>query len=84
MSQYMLHLFIGIQHDAVNRIVHQARWQRNPQLTALSLVQNPPAQASFKHMQFGFAHRAFEPEQKPVVKVGWIVKPIFVQDQGAA
>jgi hypothetical protein len=76
----MLHLLIGIEHNAVRRIVHQARWQRDSQFTALSLAQNPPAQASFEHMQFGFAHRSFEPEQKPVVKMGRIVKPIFIED----
>jgi hypothetical protein len=52
-------------------------WQRHLQFAPLSLAQDPATQASFKHMQFGFAHRAFEPEQKPVVKMGRIVKPIF-------
>ena len=33
-------------------------------------------------MQFGFAHRALEAEQEPVIKARRIVDAVFVEDQG--
>ena len=54
------------------------------QFTAARFVQQAATHAGLHHMQFGFAHGAFEPEQKPVVKMGRIIESIFVEDQGAA
>jgi hypothetical protein len=31
-------------------------------------------------VQFGFAHRALDPQEQPVIEVARIVKPVFVED----
>jgi hypothetical protein len=34
-------------------------------------------------MELGLRHRALQAKQKPVVKSGWIVEPVFIEDEGA-
>jgi hypothetical protein len=68
MPQRSLQLLIGVQDYALRRIIDQTDLERHLQFAALGLAQDTAAQTSLQHMQFGFAHCAFETKQKPVVK----------------
>ena len=61
-SHALLHLLVGIFHDASEDIVDEADWQTAAQLAAPCLVEDAAAQASAEHVQLRFAHRPLEPE----------------------
>jgi hypothetical protein len=84
MPQRLLHLLVGLQHDALQPIIDQADGKRHFKLSALRLAQDAPAQPSLENVQFGFTHCAFEPKQEPVIEMARIVEPVFVEDQRAA
>ena len=35
-------------------------------------------------MQLGFTHRPLEPEQQAIIEVGWVVEPVFIQNERLA
>jgi hypothetical protein len=80
----LLDLLVGIEHDALQRIINKARRQRHFQFPPFCFAQDASAQTSLEHMQFGFAHGAFESEQKPVIEVTGIIKSVLIQDQCCA
>ena len=82
MTERLLNLPIRIQHDPVGRIVDKADGQRQFQLASLRFALNPTTKPCLENVQFGFAHRGFEPQHQPVVEVAGIVEPVLVQDQG--
>ena len=63
------HLLVGRQHDAAVLVAVQADWEVLLKLAALGLVAKPAVEARADQVQFGLAHRAFEPEQQPVVEI---------------
>jgi hypothetical protein len=84
MPQGVLHLLVGIQHDALQPIIDQADGKRHFELSALCFTQDAPAQPSLENVQFGLTHCPSEPKEKPVVEVARIVEPVFIEDEGAA
>ena len=50
-------------------------------LAAASLIELAAPHAGPENMQLGLTHRAFEPEQQPVVEAGWVVDAILVENK---
>ena len=74
---------VGIEEDlALVLAPDQPDRQRLAQLPALGLVADPALQPRAEHVQFGLAHRAFEPEQQPVVERPGVIQPVAVADHG--
>ena len=51
-------------------------------LAAASPIELAAPHAGPENMQLGLTHRAFEPEQQPVVEAGWVVDAILVENKG--
>ena len=63
------HGFIGMEaHLAVLFAPDEADGETATQFAARGFVANAAEQAATQNMQFGFAHRALETEQEPVVE----------------
>ena len=77
-----LNLLVGIQNQPPQRIVCKTDRRPQEEFSPARLVQDSTLQPRSQNMAFGFAHRAFQTEQKPVIEVSWIVDAVFIQDQG--
>src|SRR3954468_11349912 len=75
-----LHLRIGIEIKPAVRTVYQTHRRIDLQFPTASLVEDAATQPCFDDVQFGFAHGAFQSEQKPIVKVTRIVNAILVKN----
>ena len=64
-------------------VVDQARGQAGLQFAAAGLALDAALQAGADHVQLGFAHGPFEPEQQPVVETARVVQAVLVEDQRA-
>ena len=79
-----LDLLIRVADRLLLGVVDEPDRQRAWQLAAARFVQDGALQTGPQHMQFGFAHRALQPEQKAVVEVGRVVNSIFIEDERIA
>jgi hypothetical protein len=80
----LLDLSIWIQHYMVFGVVNESDRQWTLQLTPPRFVQDTTQQASPKHMEFGFTHRALHPQQQAVIEVRRIVDAILIQYERVA
>ena len=64
--------------------MHQSHRQGYRQLPTPRLIQKPSAQPRVQKVQLRFAHRAFHPQEQPVVEVVRIVQAVFVENQRLA
>jgi hypothetical protein len=71
---------IWIEHDLTLLVVNQPHRKGHPELATARLVEKPTSKPCPHHVQLGFAHRAFQPQQETIVEVARIVDSIFVQD----
>ena len=78
----VLNLLVRIQPQASDRIVSEADWRAHKQFATRCFVQNPALQPCSQHMEFGFAHRALQAEQQPIIEMSGIVDSILVENQG--
>src|SRR3954466_3984670 len=74
---------VGIEPDALVRIVDESDRQPHPELAALGLVEDPAAQPRAQYVELGFTHRALEAEQQAVVEVRRVVHAVLIEDQRA-
>jgi hypothetical protein len=75
------HPGVGVEHDLAAGVVGQAGGQRQCQLAALGLGQDPAAQPGADQVELSLGHGALEAEQKPVVEVARVIEPVLVQDE---
>ena len=76
-----LHLDVGVEVEASIGAVDQTHRRADLKLAAASLIELAAPHAGPENMQLGLAHRAFEPEQQPVVEAGWVVDAILVENK---
>ena len=62
-------------------MVDQTDRQRYFQFAATGLIAHASLKACLEHMQFCFAHGAFQAEQQAVVEMRRIVNTVFVKNQ---
>src|SRR5580693_6817774 len=74
----LLYLLVGIENPLARNVVEEAHGKWQLQFPSLRFVEQAAAHASLHHVQFGFAHRTFQPEQKPIIKMGGIVEAILI------
>src|SRR5208282_951902 len=73
---------VGVETDlAIGLAPNKTDRQSSTELTTCCLVANAAVKASPQHMQLGFAHGAFEPEQEAIVEEGWMVDAVSIADQ---
>ena len=77
-SNTLLHLLVGIENHLALSFVEEADWKWQLQFPPLRFAEQAAAHASLHHVQFHFAHGAFQPEQKPIIKVSGIVEAILI------
>ena len=78
----MLDLLVRIKHQPAEPIVSKTDWRTQEQFAARCLIQNPALKTCSQHMEFGFAHRALQPEQQPIVEMSRIIDAVLVENQG--
>jgi hypothetical protein len=81
-AQGALNLLVRIQDQSSGGIVSETNRRSDEQFPTSGFVENPALQPGAQHVQLGFTHGSFQTEQQSVVKVGWIVETVLVQDQG--
>src|SRR5215813_6407126 len=77
----ILDLLVRIEHEAALGVVHQSDRGWQTEVTAARLVADASLQPGAEDMELGFGHRAFEPEDESIVKVGWIIEAVLVQNE---
>jgi hypothetical protein len=77
------HLFVRIHADMAMEIAQIADRQSSYKFTATGLLLRPLKHALADDVQFGFGHRAFEPQQQAVIVRRGIVKAIQVANERA-
>ena len=77
----ILNLLVRIEHEAALGVVYQADGGWQTEVTAARLVADASLQPGAEDMELGFGHRAFEPQAEPIVKVGWIIEAVLVQNE---
>src|SRR3954453_17885270 len=73
-----LHLRIGIEIKPAVRTVYQTPRRTDLQFPTASLFEDSATQPCFDDVQFGFAHGAFQSEQKPIVEITRIVRSVML------
>lgn len=81
-AEGVLDLPIRIETHTPGGVVHEAHRQRDFELAATGLVDDAAAQPRSQHMQLGFAHRPFQPEQQPIIEMRRIVEAVLIHNQG--
>src|SRR6516164_1436341 len=77
------HRLIGMQqHFAVRLAAYQTHRQPSMQLTACGLVADAAEQACTQDMEFGFRHRALEPQHQPIVEQARMIDAVGIADEG--
>ena len=76
-----MNLLVGIQHHPVIGVVNQSDRQWQFQFRPLSFADHATHQTSFEHVKFRLTHRAFEPQQEPIVKMSRIIETVLIEDQ---
>ena len=76
-------LAVGIENDATSAVVHQSDRQGHLQLASARLVQDAALQARLQNMQFCFAHRSLQAQQKAVIEVRRVVDSVLIEDERA-
>ena len=69
----------GSRVTCAGGVVDQADRQRQAQLAAAGLGQDPAAQPGPQEMQFCLAELAFHPQEEAVVEAGRVIEPVLVQ-----
>jgi hypothetical protein len=80
----VLHLLVGIEHHAIERVIGQTDRQAHLQFTAACFVQDTTDQPRPQHMELRLADRVLKPQQQPIVVLAGVIQPVLVQDQRAA
>jgi predicted RNA methylase len=74
--------FVRVKEDlAVGLAPHKPNRQPPAQLAAPRLAALSAIQARPQHMQFGFGHRAFQPQQEPVIEQRRMIEAIGIGNQ---
>src|SRR5262249_44613699 len=74
--------FIGMKQDlAVGFTPDKAHGQATPQFTAFGLITNTAVEPRTNDMQFGFAHRPLESQQKAVIEQCRVIDAVIVTNQ---
>jgi hypothetical protein len=81
--QRLAHALIGIQHDLPGGATQETARQVEAEFAALGLVPASFLEAGAHDVQLGFAHRALQSQQKPVVVNRGIVNPVVVANERA-
>lgn len=76
-----LHLFIRVQDDPADGIIHQANGQTKAQFSLFGFRQFSSVQALPEPVQFGLAHRALKAQQQSIIVVARIIDAVFVNDE---
>ena len=76
-----LHLGVGIQDDAILRVMNKADRDHLLELAAAGTAQDTAAKSCLEHMQFRFAHGALQAQQQAIVEVRRIVQPVLIEDE---
>jgi hypothetical protein len=77
----LLHRLVGIERDLTLRVIKEANGNRHLQFTAARFAEQDATHTGLHHMQFCFAPGAFQPEQKPIIKVGGIVESVLIEEE---
>lgn len=72
--------FIRVQNNIVLVIITQTYWQRRFQLPLFCFVQFAALEAGADEVEFCLRHSPFQPQQKLIVEIGWVVTAILVDD----
>src|SRR3984893_17068701 len=78
-----LDLAIRIQCHGTGGVVDEPDRQRDGQLTAARLVEEPAQQACPEHMKLGLADGPFQAEKEPVIEVRGIIHTVLIPYQAA-
>ena len=73
MADGVLHAGVGVDDHLAGRVIDKPDRQRHGQLTSSGFGELPAAEAGPDEVQLGFAHRALQAEQQPIVEIGRVV-----------
>src|SRR5215831_6161829 len=69
------------QHLAIRVAPDKADRQAAPKLAAFCLIANAAVETRAQHVKLGFAHRAFETEQKPIVEERGMIDAVGIANE---
>jgi hypothetical protein len=77
----LTHLGVRIKTHPPLLIVDKPYRERKSQFSAPSFVQETAPKPGSQEMELRFAHRAFQSQKKPIVKIVGIVQTVLIQNQ---
>jgi len=77
-----LNLLVRIEYHLTVRTLQIACRYRHTQLATSSFLELPLKKTLTKYVEFGFTHRALQPQQKAVVVRSRVIQPIEICNQG--
>lgn len=80
----VLHLGLGVKMNGLIFHIHQSDWQLELERCSLRLIENPSSETSTQNVEFSFAHCPFHSQEQPIIKGGWIIQTIFIQNEGSS